>query len=99
MNERNGQILQTNIIRIVGEKIGRIAKEIQPRSQGLSSSRPLEQGWISLAILPTFSPTGGGKMRDPGNEVEGDLGNEKVDREPKTFCLLSVDMFELYVVS
>lgn len=34
-------------------------KPIQPRSQGLSSSRSLEI-------------EGGGKTRDPGNEVEAD---------------------------
>ena len=34
----------------------------QPRSQGLSSSRPSERGETLLSRL-------GGKMRDPGNEV------------------------------
>jgi len=42
----------------------------QPRSQGLSSSRPLErekQGAEKRTLSP-LAP-GGGKMRDPGNEV------------------------------
>ena len=34
----------------------------QPRSQGLSSSRPQERERLSLAL-------GGVKKRDPGNEV------------------------------
>ena len=34
----------------------------QPRSQGLSSNRPLEARWSERALW-------GGKMRDPGNEV------------------------------
>ena len=39
---------------------------IQPRSQGLSSYRPLGRGrGDSLRARPS-----GGKMRDPGNEVE-----------------------------
>ena len=38
--------------------MGFFFKQRQPRSQGLSSSRPRERA------------PGGGKMRDPGNEVE-----------------------------
>ena len=43
-----------------------LKKQLQPRSQGLSSSRPSERGETLGSLLSRL----GGKMRDPGNEVE-----------------------------
>ena len=57
----------------------------QPRSQGLSSSRPIER--LSLALWD-------GKKRDPGNEVVHIYGLFKMEFD----CLwVVVDVFEVVV--
>ena len=44
--------------------------QTQPRSQGLSSSLPLERERFGLRLGSSLAP--GVKMRDPGNDVAAD---------------------------
>ena len=63
-----------------------LKKQLQPRSQGLSSSRRSERGETLGSLLSRL----GGKMRDPGNEVEATPRYLSKVLYHKTNCLIQL---------